>query len=109
MLLLFQSTPLKKEKPMIEHFFVHTPVVAQLRGGPLGPYLDDLATIPHQQGYAPSSIQRCLRTGDLFGRWLHGQGYDVIQIDAAASQHYVSGLKRYRSGHLPKAASGNKL
>ena len=63
---------------MIEHFFVHTPVVAQLRGGPLGPYLDDLTTILHQQGYAPSSIQRCLRTGDLFGRWLHGQGYDVI-------------------------------
>jgi site-specific recombinase XerD len=108
MLLLFQSTPLKKEKHMIEHFFVHTPVVARLRGGPLGPYLDDLAMILHQQGYAPSSIQRCLRTGDRFGRWLQGQGYDVTQIDAVAIQHYVSGLERYRSGHLPKAARGLK-
>jgi hypothetical protein len=34
---------------MIEHFFVHTPVVARLRGGPLGPYLDDLATTLHQK------------------------------------------------------------
>jgi site-specific recombinase XerD len=108
MLLLFQSTQLKKEKHMIEHFFVHTPVVARLRGGPLGPYLDDLATILNQQGYAPSSIQRCLRTGDVFGRWLQGQGYDVTQIDEAAIQHYVSGLERYRSGHLPKAAQGLK-
>lgn len=93
---------------MIEQFFVHTPVVARLRGGPLGPYLDDLATILHQQGYALSSIQRCLRTGELFGRWLQGQGYDVTQIDEPAIQHYVSGFERYRSGQLPKAAQGLK-
>jgi hypothetical protein len=108
MLLFFQSTRLKKEKHMIEHFFVHAPVVARLKGGPLGPYLDGLATTLHQQGYAPSSIQRCLRTGDLFGRWLQGQGYDVTQIDERAVQHYVSGLERYRSGQLPKAAQGLK-
>ena len=79
---------------MIEHFFVHTPVVARLAGGPLGPYLDDLATTLHQQGYAPSSIQRCLRTGELFGRWLQGQGDDVTQIDETAIHHDVSGLER---------------
>jgi integrase/recombinase XerD len=108
MLLLFQSNRLNKEKHMIEHFFVHTPVVARLRGGPLGSYLDDLATILHQQGYAPSSIQRCLRTSDLFGRWLQGQGYDVTKINEAAIQYYVSGLERYHSGKLPKAAQGLK-
>ena len=93
---------------MIEHCFVHTSIVARLRGGPFGPYLDDLATILHQQGYAPSTIQRCLRTGDLFGRWLQGQGYDVTQIDERAIQHYINGLERYRSGQLPKAAQGLK-
>ena len=93
---------------MIEHCFVHTSLVARLRGGPFGPYLDDLATILPPQGYALSSIQRCLGTGDLFGRWLQAQGYDVTQIDSAAIQHYVSGLERYRSGHLPKAAQGLK-
>ena len=59
---------------MLEHIFVRPSVIARLRGGPLGPYLDDLATSLHQQGYAPSSIQRYLRTGEQFGRWLHGQG-----------------------------------
>ena len=37
----------------------------------------DLATILHQQGYAPSSIRSYLRTGETFGRWLHGHGYAV--------------------------------
>jgi len=45
---------------MLEHVFRQTGVIARLRGGPLGPYLDDLATFFHQQGYAPSSIQRYL-------------------------------------------------
>jgi hypothetical protein len=106
MLLLIQSTRLKKEKHMIEHFFAHTSVVVRLKSGPLGSSLDDLATNLHQQGYAPSTIQRCLRTGDLFGRWLQRQGYDLTQIDAAAIQRYISGFERYRSGQLPKAAQG---
>lgn len=93
---------------MIEHFFAHTSVVARLKDGPLGSYLDDLATNLHQQGYAPSTIQRCLRTGDLFGRWLQDQGCDLAQIDAVAIQPYISGFERYRSGQLPKAAQGLK-
>jgi len=91
---------------MLEHFFVRTHVIARLRLGPLGPYLDDLATLLHQHGYAPSSIQSYLRAGDTFGRWLHRQGYAVSEMDDAVFQRYVAGLKRYRSGHLPKAAEG---
>jgi hypothetical protein len=93
---------------MLEHFFTRTSVVAQLRSGPLGPYLDDLATHLHQQGYAPSSIQSYLRAGNSFGRWLHAQGYAVNEMDDAVFQRYVAGLNRYRSGHLPKAAEGLK-
>ena len=62
---------------MLEHFFVRSHVIARLRRGPLGPYLDDLATMLHRQGYAPSSIQSYLRTGDTFGRWLYRHGYTV--------------------------------
>ena len=68
---------------MLEHVFLRTGVIARLRGGPLGPYLDDLATSFHQQGYAPSSIQRYLRAGDQFGRWLQEQGYGLSELDAA--------------------------
>src|SRR5205823_8947519 len=91
---------------MLEHVFRQTGVIARLRGGPLGPYLDDLATFFHQQGYDPSSIQRHLRAGDQFGRWLQGQGYGLSKLDAAVLHRYVTALTRYRSGHLPKAAQG---
>ena len=46
---------------MLEHLFVRPSVIARLRGGPLGPYVDDLTTFLHQEGYALSHIQRSLR------------------------------------------------
>jgi site-specific recombinase XerD len=91
---------------MLEHTFVRTSVIARLRHGPLGPYLDDLATTLHHQGYAPSSIQLYLRTAEHYTQWLQGQGYVVSEIDGDLVQRYVSGLTRYRSGKLPKAAQG---
>ena len=42
---------------MLEHTFVGPRVIARLRRGPLGRYLDDLAPSLHREGYAPSSIQ----------------------------------------------------
>jgi hypothetical protein len=72
----------------------------------MGPYLDNLATRLHQQGYASSSIQSYLCTSDTCGRWLHGQGSTVSERDEAIFQRYVVGLQRYRGGHLPKAAEG---
>src|SRR5215470_5361027 len=42
---------------MLEHLFARTHVIARLRRGLLGSYLDDFATSLHQHGYAPSSIQ----------------------------------------------------
>ena len=74
---------------MLEHLFVRTHVVTRLRCGPMGPYLDNLATHLHQQGYAPSSIQSYLRTSDTFGRWLHGQGYTAAIL--------ILEINRYRS------------
>ena len=91
---------------MLEHTFVRTSVIARLRRSPLGPYLDDFATTLHHQGYAPSSIQLYLRTAEHYTQWLQGQGYGVSEMDGALLQHYVSGLPRYRSGKLPKAAQG---
>jgi len=35
---------------MLEYLFVQTHVVTRLRCGPMGPYLDNLATRLHQQG-----------------------------------------------------------
>jgi len=96
----------EKERRMLEHAFVRTRVIVRLRRGPLGPHLDDLAASLHQEGYAPSSIQRYLRAAEQFTEWLKGQGYAIYQIDKDLLQRYLSGLTRYPSGKLPKAAQG---
>ena len=46
---------------MIEHYFSRTSVLTRLRHGLWGPYLDELATVLHQQGYARDSIRHYLR------------------------------------------------
>jgi site-specific recombinase XerD len=91
---------------MLEHTFARTRVIDRLRHGPLGAQLDDLATSLSQEGYAPSSIQLYLRTAEHFSRWLQGQGYAISEVDEDLAQRYISGLTRYRSGKLPKAAQG---
>jgi integrase/recombinase XerD len=91
---------------MLEHTFVRTGVIARLRRSPLGPYLDPLATSLHHEGYASSSIQRFLCAAEKFAHWGQGQGYAVCEIDADLVHRYLSGLPKYRSGNLPKAAQG---
>jgi integrase/recombinase XerD len=91
---------------MLEHTFVRTGVIARLRRSPLGPYLDTLATALHHEGYAPSSIQRFLCAAEKFAHWVQAHGYAVCEMDADLVQRYLSGLARYRSGNLPKAAQG---
>jgi integrase/recombinase XerD len=91
---------------MLERIFVRPSVIARLRGGPLGPYLDDLATFLHHEGSAASHIQRSVRAAEQCARWLHGHGTPVNAMDDAVLRRYVAGLQRDRSGHLPKAAQG---
>ena len=91
---------------MLEQIFVRPGVIARLRRSPLGPHLDAFATSLHHAGYASSSIQRFLCAAEQFAHWLHGQGYAVCEMDEALLRAYLSGLTRYRSGNLPKAAQG---
>ena len=79
---------------MLEHFFVRPSGIARLRCGPLGTYLDDLATTLHQHRYAPDSIRGYIRTSDQFGRWLSQQGYAIAEMDETLVKCYVGGLQR---------------
>jgi hypothetical protein len=91
---------------MREHLFIRTHVVTRWRHGPLGPYVDDLARLLHQPGYAPSSMQSYGRTGETFGPGLQAHGYALSALDGTIVQRSVGGLQRSRSGPLPKAAEG---
>jgi integrase/recombinase XerD len=106
-MLLFLSTIIEeKEKPMIETYFSRMPTLTQFRGGPLGTDLDELAKTLHQQGYAQDSIRRYVRGCDHFGQWLFQHGYAIAEVNQTLVKHYISGLQRSPSGHLPKAAEG---
>src|SRR5437588_797427 len=96
----------EKEKPMLEHVYLRTGMIARLRGGPLGPSPDDLATSFHHHVHAPRIIHRYGRSGGQFGRGLQAQGYGLSDLDDAVLLRYITGLTRDRSGHLPKAAQG---
>ena len=91
---------------MIEHYFSRTSVLTRLRHGLLGPYLDELATALHQQGYARDSIRHYLRACDQFGRWLTQQGYTTQVLDEALVERYLRGLPRRPMGRQPQLAEG---
>jgi hypothetical protein len=59
---------------MLEDFFTRTCVIARFRSGPLGPYLDDFATLLQQQGYHAESIRRYLSGCRQFEQWLTQHG-----------------------------------
>ena len=61
MLLFFPFTLLEKEKPMLEHGFARPSVITRLRGGPLCPHLETLATTLHQRGYARNELVASFR------------------------------------------------
>jgi site-specific recombinase XerD len=50
--------------------------------------------------------QRYLCAAEKFAHWLQEQGYAIFEMDEDLLQRYISGLPRYRSGNLPKAAQG---
>jgi len=91
---------------MLEQFYTQTSVITQFRHGLLGPYLDDLATTLHEQGYAQASIRCSLRYCHQFGQWLAAQGATVAEIDETLVEQYLNGFPRARDGRRPRVAQG---
>jgi integrase/recombinase XerD len=91
---------------MLEQFYTQTSVSTQFRHGLLGPYLDDLATTLHAQGYAQASIRCSLRYCHQFGQWLAAQGCTVAEVDETLVEQYLNGFPRARDGRRPRVAQG---
>ena len=66
---------------MLTTLFVRPSVLARLEGGPAGPYVSALATVLHQQRYAPDTIRQYLRSVDAFSRWHHAQGRLLTELE----------------------------
>ena len=67
---------------MLDRFYSDPRVLQRLRGGPLGPYLDSVATVLFEQGFARQTTgQRQLHLlGDL-SQWLEQLGLRVEDLE----------------------------
>jgi integrase/recombinase XerD len=91
---------------MLEDFFTRTWVIARFRSGPLGPYLDDFATLLQQQGYHRESIRRYLSGCRHFEQWLTQHSQTLAEASAETLRQYIHSLPRSPAGKLPPTAQG---
>ena len=96
---------------MLDTFFTQIKVRSRLEGGPIGPYLSEIAAMLHRNGYARSTIRRHLRAADRFGAWILKEGMSIVDINASIVDRYLEGLGRQffpsrLGGTLPDKASG---
>jgi len=61
---------------MLEHYFEKPTRLRQLRRGPLGPHIDDLAAELHGAGYAKSSARFILSQTGKFSRFAQLQAIE---------------------------------
>jgi site-specific recombinase XerD len=99
---------------MLETYFDSPKMLAHLRSGPSGPYLDGFAAWLERCGYDPSVAVRYLRSAAHIGHFTLDQGGTLADVDLAAfschlrtcrcprqkggrrNHHTVYGARRYR-------------
>ena len=97
---------------MLDTFFTQIKVRSRMEGGPIGPYLSEIAAMLHHNGYSRSTIRRHLRAADRFGAWILKEGMSIVDINASIVDRYLEGLGRQffpsrLGGTLPDKASGS--
>lgn len=86
---------------MLEQYFIRPTRIRQLRRGPLGPHLDDLAAELHRQGYAVSTAQNRLSLCARFGAFARSEGVDVGAFDDQVVKRFLDDLAT--EGRFPEA------
>jgi len=85
---------------MIKNIFTSAIIVARLETGPLGSYLDLLATALQKQGYAITTIGIHLREAHAFGNWLREQ-HHLDEISELMFERYLADLSSQREPLTP--------
>lgn len=86
---------------MLEKYFIRPTRIRQLRRGPLGPHLDELAAELHRQGYAISTGQNRLALCAKFGAFARSEGIEVEDFDDALAKRFLDDLAT--EGTFPEA------
>jgi len=87
---------------MLETYFSASRMLARLRSGPSGPYLDGFAAALERQGYSVGTAVRYLRAGAHLGHVVARQGAMPSDIDLAVFS------KHLRTCRCPRAVGGRR-
>src|SRR5271170_1624022 len=87
---------------MLETYFSASRMLARLRSGPSGPYLDGFAAALERQGYSVGTAVRYLRAGAHLGHVVARQGAMPSDIDLAVFS------KHLRTCRCPGAVGGRR-
>jgi site-specific recombinase XerD len=94
---------------MLDSFFSQKKVRTRMQSSPLGPYLPEIASMLHGQGYADSTIRLHLRSAEQFGVWLLQQGISVTDLSLTTVNQYRQGLGQQFPPSCPQGRSPNKV
>jgi site-specific recombinase XerD len=87
---------------MLETFFESPKMLAHLRAGPSGPYMDGFAAWLERSGYDPSVAVRYLRAAAHIGHFTLDQGGTLADMDLAAFSRHL------RTCHCPRPKGGRR-
>jgi integrase/recombinase XerD len=91
---------------MIETLFKPARVVSRFQQGPLGPWLEELATCLVQRRYSRDVIRNYLWSVKNFGEWLSEQRLSLSELDESIVSRYLSRFPRRLYGGLSHASGG---
>lgn len=93
---------------MIDHYYKRPFIRAQLREGPLGDYVDQLAHWLAEHDYSLDAARWHIRHADYLGRWLADTGRPLEDLDEAQVDAFVEELPDQPFVHKNKRRSPTK-
>jgi len=93
---------------MIDHYYKRPFIRAELREGPLGEYVDQLAHWLAEHDYSLDAARRHIRHANYLGRWLAETGRPLEDLDEAQMEVFVHDLPDLPFVHKSKTRCPKK-
>ncbi|MCC6981422.1 MAG: site-specific integrase [Candidatus Melainabacteria bacterium] len=87
----------------MERYFKHAAILKRMQEGPLGPYLDLLASQLSEQGYARATAQRHLSIAAGFSEWLRQNRVPISKIEYGHARDYIRQRSQRKRGGVATA------
>lgn len=91
---------------MLDQLFKREYLCEEMLAGPMGPYLDVLASRLFDLGYSRTQTRKIVRTASSLGHWLAERGLTPANAGKSELRDYMATHKRTRKGRLSDGAVG---